>query len=64
MILGWKGRMMASDLRGWLTEMDRLGELKHVEGARGNLEIGAVSALKGHVFERHFSHPTNERVVC
>jgi UbiD family decarboxylase len=33
------------DLRGWLEEIEKLGELKHVEGADWNLELGAISEL-------------------
>jgi UbiD family decarboxylase len=33
------------DLRGWLSEIERLGELKHVAGADWNLELGAISEL-------------------
>jgi 4-hydroxy-3-polyprenylbenzoate decarboxylase len=36
---------MEQDLRDWLAEMDRMGELKVVEGADWNLEIGCVTAL-------------------
>ncbi|HYN12971.1 MAG TPA: UbiD family decarboxylase [Burkholderiales bacterium] len=33
------------DLRLWLTEADKLGELKEVRGADWNLELGAISEL-------------------
>jgi UbiD family decarboxylase len=33
------------DLRGWLAEVEALGELKHVRGADWNLELGAISEL-------------------
>jgi len=33
------------DLRAWLAEIDRLGELKTVRGADWNLELGAISEL-------------------
>jgi len=33
------------DLRTWLGEVDKLGELKHVRGAHWNLELGAISEL-------------------
>jgi UbiD family decarboxylase len=33
------------DLRVWLGEIDKRGELKHVEGADWNLELGAISEL-------------------
>ncbi|HET7671837.1 MAG TPA: UbiD family decarboxylase [Burkholderiales bacterium] len=37
--------MNALDLRAWLAEADKLGELKHVRGADWNLELGAISEL-------------------
>jgi UbiD family decarboxylase len=33
------------DLRAWLAEIDRLGELRTVRGADWNLELGAISEL-------------------
>jgi len=33
------------DLRAWLSEIDKLGELKEVVGADWNLELGAISEL-------------------
>ncbi len=36
---------MGDDLRGWLATVDEMGDLKQVEGADWNLEIGAISAL-------------------
>lgn len=33
------------DLRAWLAEVDRLGELREVRGADWNLELGAISEL-------------------
>jgi UbiD family decarboxylase len=33
------------DLRPWLAEVERLGELRHVRGADWNLELGAISEL-------------------
>jgi UbiD family decarboxylase len=33
------------DLRTWLAEIDKLGELMHVRGADWNLELGAISEL-------------------
>lgn len=38
---------MSEDLRGWLSKVDKMGELKHVKGADWNLEIGAISGLNG-----------------
>src|SRR5688572_3196667 len=33
------------DLREWLEEVEKLGELRHVRGADWNLELGAISEL-------------------
>src|SRR3954467_8614648 len=33
------------DLRAWLAEVQKLGELKDVRGADWNLELGAISEL-------------------
>jgi UbiD family decarboxylase len=33
------------DLRAWLAEAEKLGELRHVRGADWNLELGAISEL-------------------
>src|SRR2546423_3142720 len=33
------------DLRAWLAEVEKLGELRHVPGADWNLELGAISEL-------------------
>ena len=36
---------MADDLRDWLARVDQMGELKRVDGADWNLEIGSISGL-------------------
>ena len=36
---------MADDLRAWLSKVDAIGELKQVDGADWNLEIGTLSTL-------------------
>jgi UbiD family decarboxylase len=36
---------MADDLRDWLARVDQMGELKRVNGADWNLEIGSISGL-------------------
>src|SRR5690349_2137711 len=33
------------DLRAWLDQVEKLGELKHVRGADWNLELGAISEM-------------------
>src|SRR5919109_2450194 len=35
----------ALDLRAWLSEVGKLGELREVKGADWNLELGAISEL-------------------
>src|ERR1700751_6494087 len=40
-----RNRMSVSDLRQWLADADRAGELEHVRGADAILEIGAPSQL-------------------
>ena len=37
--------MNSLDLRRWLAEIEKLGELRHVRGADWNLELGAISEL-------------------
>src|SRR5437016_7484784 len=34
-----------TDLRGWLEQVDALGQLKRLEGAHWDLELGGVSEL-------------------
>jgi hypothetical protein len=36
---------MENDLRGWLDKVDRAGELKRIEGAHWDLEIGCITAM-------------------
>ena len=38
-------RMNPLDLRAWLSEVRRFGELRDVKGAHWNLELGAISEL-------------------
>jgi UbiD family decarboxylase len=58
------------DLRPWLAEMEKLGELKHVEGADWNLELGAISELNvkkdappALLFDRIKGYPEGFRVL-
>jgi UbiD family decarboxylase len=58
------------DLRPWLAEVEKLGELRMVEGADWNLELGAISELnvKKHVppallFDRIRGYPRGFRVL-
>ncbi len=36
---------MAEDLRGWLEKVDKMGELRKVEGADWDLEVGCITDL-------------------
>src|SRR5436309_13570728 len=42
---GKRGTGNPLDLRRWLSDIERLGELKEVRGAEWNLELGAISEL-------------------
>ena len=37
--------MSLNDCRQWIREIDAMGELKHVEGADWNLEIGTIADI-------------------
>lgn len=57
------------DLRGWLEEINKLGELKHVEGAHWDREIGAISELMAErggpalLFDKIQDYPDGFRVL-
>ena len=55
--------MSYKDVREWIQRVDEMGELKVVEGAGWNLEIGALSVLaskhKGQKLIVTTSHPLN-----
>jgi len=58
------------DLRDWLAEVEKLGEVKHVDGADWDLEIGTVTALNAKkarpatlVFDKIRGYPAGYRVV-
>ena len=40
--------MHSRDLRGWIRDAEALGELKHIDGADWDVEIGAVTELGHH----------------
>lgn len=61
---------MNIDLRDWLTRMEKLGEVKMVEGADWDLEIGAITALNTRktnpytlIFDNIKGYPSGYRVV-
>src|SRR5207244_13629748 len=47
-----KEARLGRDLRGWIEEADRLGELKTLHGADWDIEIAAVTELGHHRGER------------
>src|SRR3990170_4844329 len=58
------------DLRAWLSAIDKLGELRSVEGADWNLELGAISELNvkkalppALLFDRIKDYPKGFRVL-
>ena len=57
------------DLRGWLEEVDKMGELKHIEGAHWDKEIGAISELMAErsnpalLFDKIQDYPEGYRVL-
>jgi UbiD family decarboxylase len=58
------------DLRPWLAEVEKLGELRHVQGADWNLELGAISELNvkkdappALLFDRIKGYPEGFRVL-
>ena len=61
---------MADDLRAWLSKVDAIGELKQIEGADWNLEIGNISTLHSKsepcsalLFDNIKGYPTGHRVL-
>jgi UbiD family decarboxylase len=58
------------DLRAWLAQIERLGELRHVRGADWNLELGAISELNvkreqppALLFDEIAGYPKGRRVL-
>jgi UbiD family decarboxylase len=66
-----KDDMETRDLRGWIAEADRIGELKRIDGADWNVEIGAITELGHHrgeqshalLFDNIQGYPKGYRVV-
>ena len=61
---------MAIDLRDWLSKVESKGELKHVNGADWNMEIGTISALHSRsescsalLFDNIKGYPSGFRVL-
>ena len=62
--------MKTNDLRDWLEEVDKMGELNRVDGADWDLEIGAISILSGErrdrpalLFDNIKGYPSGYRVL-
>lgn len=62
--------MSTFDLRGWLAAVDEMGELRHIEGASAELEIGAASQInyrrsspRALLFDSIIGHPRGQRVL-
>ena len=62
--------MSYKDLRGWLDEVDKMGELKHITGAHWDKEIGAISELMAErsnnpalLFDKIPGYPAGYRVL-
>ena len=61
---------MADDLRGWLSKVEAKGELKRVDGADWNMEIGTISVLHSKsepcsalLFDNIKGYPAGHRVL-
>lgn len=61
---------MADDLRGWLSKVEAKGELKRIDGADWNLEIGTISSLHSRsepcyalLFDNIKGYPRGHRVL-
>src|SRR5258708_28018746 len=63
--------MESRDLRGWIREAEALGELKKIDGADWDVEIGAVTELGHHrgeqshalLFDHIKGYPAGYRVL-
>ena len=56
-----KQRMQYRGLRGWLEQVDKLGELTKVDGASWDVEMGAITHMLTETSRRHL--PGIGRVV-
>ncbi len=63
--------MQSRDLRDWIRAAEALGELKHIDGADWDVEIGAITELGHHrgeqshalLFDRIKGYPEGYRVL-
>src|SRR5713226_6762232 len=59
------------DLRGWMSQVEELGELKRIEGADWDVEIGAITEMGHHrgeqskalLFDNIKGYPKGYRVL-
>jgi len=64
-------RVSYKDVRGWIQQVDKMGELKVIEGADWNLEIGGLSVLASKhredspalLFDRIRDYPPGFRIL-
>ena len=65
------GAKTSRDLRGWMAAVDQIGELKRIDGADWNIEIGAVTEMGHHrgehshalLFDHIKDYPAGYRVL-
>jgi UbiD family decarboxylase len=70
-LLQQRGAMSYKDVREWIQKVDEMGELKIVENADWNLEIGALSVLSSKhkentpalLFDRIKDYPAGYRIL-
>src|SRR5258708_14875165 len=43
-----ESKLTSRDLRGWMAAVDQIGELKHLDGADWDVEIGSVTEMGHH----------------
>jgi len=64
-------KLTSRDLRGWMAAVDQIGELKHIDGADWDIEIGAVTEMGHHrgeqshalLFDNIKGYPKGYRVL-
>ena len=66
-----EAKQTSRDLRGWMAEVEKIGELKHIDGADWDVEIGAVTEMGHHrgeqshalLFDNIKDYPRGYRVL-
>ena len=64
-------KQTSRDLRGWMAAVDQIGELKHIDGADWDVEIGTVTEMGHHrgeqshalLFDNIKGYPKGYRVL-